>query len=604
MMNSKPVVFGWTRWVENRFAAVGLFLMALFPLVETLSRMTGSVGLTGSTDYVRHLTLWTGLMGAMIASRDEKHLSLHAGIDLLSEKTRGAVRIATSAFTVAVSGALALAGMHFMLSEYASPVRIAGWLPQWVALVILPVGFGIIALRSFLHASHGWKGRLIAVLGAVMLFLAAHMLLSAGVGWGLWAGIVLMLIFGVSGAPIFAVIGGIALLLFAFEGVSIAAIPVEAYRIVASPVLPTVPLFTLAGYVLAEGGASRRFVRLFRALLGWMPGGAAIAAACVCTFFTTFTGASGVTILALGGILLPVLLKNGFDRKFSTGLLTATGSLGLLFPPCLPVIFYGVVSHTAIDKLFLAGIVPGMLLLVAVSVYGVWKGLRSTAEPNRFNWREARASLWESKWEVALPVIVIASIFSGFTTLVEASAITAIYAIITECFIYRDIDIRSGLIPTFTKSLTLVGGIMVILSVAMGLTNYLVDAQIPMQAADWVRATIHSRFLFLLILNFFLLVVGCLMDIFSAIMVVVPLILPMAEVFGIAPIHLGIIFLANLELGYLTPPVGMNLFLASFRFEQPLVTVYRNTVPFFLLMLVVVLLITYVPALTLVFVGR
>lgn len=603
-MNSAAGVFAWGHRVENRLMAMGLFLMVLLPLIETLSRATGLVGLTGSTDYVRHLTLWTGLMGAMIASRDDKHLSLQAGIDFLPGKIRGATRAATSAFTGAVSGALALAGMRVVYLEYASPVRIAGWLPQWGALVILPVGFGMIFFRSLLNAHPGWKGRLPAVAGALVLFLAARLLLSTAAGWGLLAGIVLVLIFAISGAPIFAVIGGIALLLFASEGVSIAAIPVESYRIVASPVLPTVPLFTLAGYVLAEGGASRRFVRLFRALLGWMPGGTAIAAACVCTFFTTFTGASGVTILALGGILLPVLLQNGFEKGFSTGLLTATGSLGLLFPPCLPVIFYGVVSHTAIDKLFVAGTLPGILLLLAVSLYGVWHGRRQTAEPVRFNWREAGAALWESKWEAALPVVVITGIFGGFTTMVEASAITSIYAIITECFIYRDIDFRTGLMPAFIKSGTLVGGIMIILSVAMGLTNYLVDAQVPMQAADWVRATIHSRLLFLLILNIFLLVVGCLMDIFSAIMVVVPLILPMAEVFGIAPIHLGIIFLANLELGYLTPPVGMNLFLASFRFELPLSKVYRSTVPFFLLLLVVVMLITYVPSLTLVFVGN
>ena len=409
---------------------------------------------------------------------------------------------------------------------------------------------------------------------------------------------------GIAGSPIFSVLGGIALLLFMAEDISVAAIPIEAYRIVASPILPTVPLFTLAGYILAEGGASRRLVRLFRALLGWMPGGVAVAATCVCTFFTIFTGASGVTILALGGLLFPVLIKNGFKKRFSIGLLTSTGSLGLLFPPCLPVIFYGVISHTPIDKLFLAGFIPGMLLLIVISLFGVQQGLRSSIKPTPFNWREAGSALWESKWEVALPFVALFGIFGGFTTIVETSAIIVIYALITECFIYKDIRIKTDLIPAFIKTATLVGGILIILSVAMGLTNYMVDAQIPLRAADWVRANIECRIVFLLILNLFLLMIGCLMDIFSAIMVVVPLIIPMGEVFDIHPLHLGIIFLANLELGYLTPPVGLNLFLSSFRFERPIIMVYRDTIPFFLLLLIVVLLITYVPSLTLFLAGE
>lgn len=598
-MNRPILAFQLIHGVEDWLVVIGLFLMALFPLIETLFRVGGIVGLTGSTDYVRHLTLWIGFMGAMLAAREGKHLSLHSGIDTLPLNIKRIVRISTSAITIAVSGALAAAGIKFVMSESASPALIAGWIPQWVALIIMPVGFACIAVRFLVRASDRWQGRIITAIGSILLIVLASVLSSHETGSLIIPGFILLITAAIAGSPIFAVIGGMALLLFLSNGISIAAIPVEAYRIVASPVLPTVPLFTLAGYILAEGGASRRFVRLFRALLGWMPGGAAVAAACVCTFFTTFTGASGVTILALGGILLPVLLKNGFSDKFSIGLLTATGSLGLLFPPSLPVIFYGVVSHTAIDKLFLAGIVPGILLLIAISLYGIRHGLKSSVKPAPFRWKEAWSALWESKWEVALPVVVFISIFGGYTTLVEASAITAIYAIVTECLIYRDIRIRAGLVPAFIKSATLVGGILIILSVAMGLTNYMVDAQIPLLAADWVKSTIHSRFIFLLILNLFLLIVGCLMDIFSATMVVVPLIIPISEVFNINPLHLGIIFLANLELGYLTPPVGMNLFLSSFRFERPLTSVYRDTVPFFLLMLVVVLLITYVPSLTL-----
>ncbi len=589
---------------ENWLVSVGLFLMAFFPLIEIGSRVMGIAGLAGTTDYVRHLTLWIGFLGAVLTAREDRHLSLHAGVDFLPERLKRIVKIGSTVIATAVCGALAWAGLEFVRSEYSSPVLIAGWIPQWVAIVIMPISFGLVALRLIWHSSEHWSGRIIAAMGPILAVAIGLLVTPMQAANLLIPGLVLLIIAGIVGSPIFSIIGGIALLLFFVEGISVAAIPVEAYRIVASPILPSVPLFTLAGYILAEGGASRRFIRLFRALLGWMPGGVAVAAACVCTFFTTFTGASGVTILALGGILLPVLIQNGFKKRFSIGLLTTTGSLGLLFPPCLPVIFYGVISHSPIDKLFLAGIIPGMLLLIVISLFGVQQGLRSSIKPTPFEWREACSALWESKWEVALPFVALFGIFSGLTTLVETSAIIVIYALIAECFIYKDLRIKTDLIPVFIETATLVGGILIILSVAMGLTNYMVDAQIPLRAADWVRANIESRIVFLLILNLFLLVVGCLMDIFSAIMVVVPLIVPMGEVFNIHPLHLGIIFLANLELGYLTPPVGLNLFLSSFRFNRPIIKVYRDTIPFFLLLLVVVLLITYVPSLTLFIAGK
>ena len=593
-----------THRIENWMTAAGLCLMALFPLIEICSRILGIVGLVGTTDYVRHLTLWVGFLGAMLAARENRHLSLHAGVDFLPDRPRRIIRIGTAALATAVCGSLAWAGFEFVRSEYSSPAMIAGWIPQWTAIVIMPISFGFVALRLIWHASDHWSGRTIAATGLIFATGVGFLCAPMQVADLLVPAIILLIAAGILGSPIFAIIGGVALLLFFAQEIPAAAIPVEAYRIVASPILPSVPLFTLAGYILAEGGASRRLIRLFRALLGWMPGGVAVATACVCTFFTTFTGASGVTILALGAILLPVLIQNGFNNRFSVGLLTSTGSLGLLFPPSLPVIFYGVISHTPIDKLFIAGIVPGILLLLVVSLFGMQQGFRSSIQPVTFDWEEALSALWESKWEIALPFLALFCIFSGLTTIVETSAIVVCYAFITQCFIYRDIRIKTDLLPAIVKSATLVGGILIILSVAMGLTNYMVDAQIPLRAADWVRANIESPIVFLLILNLFLLIVGCLMDIFSAIMVVVPLIVPMGEVFNIHPLHLGIIFLANLELGYLTPPVGLNLFLSSFRFNRPLMKVYRDTVPFFILLLAVVLLITYVPSLTLFIAGR
>jgi tripartite ATP-independent transporter DctM subunit len=401
-----------------------------------------------------------------------------------------------------------------------------------------------------------------------------------------------------AGAPIFAVLGGAGLFLFYLADTPIASVPVEAYRIASNAILPSLPLFTLAGTILAESQASARLVRVFRAWFGWLPGGTAIAAVTVCGFFTTFTGGSGVTILALGGLMLPVLLRQGYQERFSLGTLTAAGSLGILFPPSLLIILYGVQAQTAIDRLFAAGIAPGTLLVVLVSGYALARGWSARGARSSFSLREAGGALWEAKWEIALPVVVLVSIFSGYATLVEAAALTAFYTLTVEVFIHRELSLRRDFAKILVDCAVMVGGIFIILACAMGFTNYLVDADVPTRGADWVQSGIESQWLFLLALNAFLLVVGCLMDIFSAIVVVVPLILPVADAFGVDRVHLGIIFLANMELGYLTPPVGMNLFVAAFRFNRPLMEIYRASVPFLIIMLAGVLLITYAPWLT------
>ena len=399
--------------------------------------------------------------------------------------------------------------------------------------------------------------------------------------------------------PIFAVIGGLAALLFWHEFTPVTAVPLAAYQLSGQPLLPAIPLFTLSGYILAEGGASRRLVRVFSSWLGWLPGGLAVTTAAAFAFFTSFTGASGVTILSLGGLILPVLTQSRYSREFSLGLTTASGSIGLLFPPSLAVILYGVYSRTPLDELFLGGLIPGCLLVALVALLGMRHGRAAERGRRRFEPSMARSAMWEAKWELLLPLVVIGSIFSGLLTLVEAAAVTVLYALVVECLAHRGLSLRGEVAGLAVECCKLVGGVLLILGVALGFTNYLIDAQVPDLALEWVQAHIESKLVFLLALNILLLIVGCMMDIFSAILVVVPLVAPMGAAYGIDPVHLGIIFLANLELGYLTPPVGMNLFLASYRFDVPLTKVYRSVLPFLAILFGGVLLITYLPFLTL-----
>src|SRR5688572_8951521 len=397
-------------------------------------------------------------------------------------------------------------------------------------------------------------------------------------------------------------------------GRPVSIMSVENYYLVTDAVLPSIPLFTLAGYFLAEGGASKRLVRVFQTLFGQFRGGPGIATALVCAFFTSFTGASGVTILALGGLLMPVLIQAKYSEKTALGLVTGAGSLGLLFPPCLPLILYAVIAQrtiqnlelpegvampeVTINSLFLGGIGPGILLVVLTAWWAIRAGPKEKADRPAFNGSDAASALWDAKWELLLPVIALGVMLGGLATPVEAAAISALYAFLSQTLMHRDLHLFKDVPRVVTECGMIIGGVLLILGVAMGLTKYLIMAEVPTMGVEWVKATVHSPWMFLLLLNLFLLVVGCLMDIFSAIVVVVPLIVPLGVAFGIDPIHLGIIFLANLELGYLTPPVGMNLFLASYRFSKPLSEVSRSIIPILLVLLAGVLFITYVPWLT------
>ena len=591
--------------LEDAVSVGALVLMAAIPITEALIRPVYPTGIPGSFMWVQHLTLWVAFLGAAVASRRGELLSLSAGPSMVSEVWRPRLLSLSGAVGVVVSVALSYASVVLTRAEWQGGRELALGVPVWAAVAVMPVGFLLIAWRLWRRVPTRW-GRWTAILG-----LAIPLLLHEGLtGWDLtgygieWPLLALILIAAAFGAPIFVALGGAAAVLLWSNWDPVSAIPAEAYSMVTKPMLPTIPLFTLAGYILAEGGAPKRLVVLFRGVFGWMPGGVAVVAIVMSAFFTCFTGGSGVTILAMGGLMFPLLLADGHRPKFATGLLTAAGSLGLLIPPSVAVILYAIVAEVDIPRLFVAGLIPSALQIVLVAGFTIlvtrrFAGQRFKGTPSSFRIGEAAKALWTAKWEASIPFVVIGVMLGGIATLVEAAAITVLYALFIEFVIHREGKTFSDLVRTGANAVTLIGGVLLILGAALGLTNYLIFADIPGMAIDWVQSFVASPLFFLLLLNIFLLIVGCLMDIYSAIVVVVPLVAPLGLAFGIDPLHLGVIFLTNLELGYLTPPVGMNLFLASYRFKRPLGEVYRASVPFLLIRAGAVLLVTYIPYLTL-----
>jgi tripartite ATP-independent transporter DctM subunit len=410
---------------------------------------------------------------------------------------------------------------------------------------------------------------------------------------------ILIFVLAILGTPLFIVISALALISFHSIDIDLSVVIIEMSRLSDTPLLLSLPLFIFAGTLLAESGTPQRLLRLSQVLLGWMPGGLAVVSLLVCAVFTAFTGASGVTIFAIGGLLYPALIKDGYSERFSLGLITSSGSLGLLFPPSLPLILYGVISETRVDQLFLAGILPGILMLILLVAYSMIKGPgRRVKDEQKPTYKDMLAGLKEAAWELPLPIIVLGGIYGGFFVAGEAAAITALYVLIVEVLIYRDISITK-LPKIMVQSMVLFGGILVVLAASMATTNYLVDQQVPMRLFELIREYISSKYTFLLLLNIFLLIVGSMLDIFSALVLVVPIIIPIAEAYGVDLIHLGIIFLTNLQIGYCTPPVGLNLFLASYRFDKPVVTLYRATLPFLALLMLTLIIITYFPIISL-----
>ena len=588
----------WLARGEDLAVSLALGLMVLLPLAEAFFRRTFHVSIPASVAIVQHMVLIVGMLGGAIAAREERLLSLS---NVGDTKLRGCFKIVARVFTsgigVAICVFLALAAWQFVLIERDTGEILAYGIPVWMVQCVLPLGFAAIAIRIFWRTSPRWSLRSATAILAI-LFLTIAWQLPAGGHHMVLISLAVLFLASILGVPAFVTLGGTALILFWGVSQPIAAIPIAHYALVTNPTLPTLPLFTLAGYFLTEGGAPKRLVRVFYAFFGQFRGGPAIVTVVVCAFFTSFTGASGVTILALGGLLLPVLSNSRYSDKDALGLLTGSGSLGLLLPPCLPLIVYAIVAKVPIEKMFLGGIVPALVMMAATAIWGMGRGGIAKEERKHFDRKEALQALWEAKWELFMPIFASFALFSGLATPVEAAAATAFYAFLVATVLHREMKFFRDVPRVMAECGLLIGGVLLILGVSLGFTNYLVDAEIPARAVAWTTATIHSPFLFLLLLNLFLLVVGCLMEIYPAIVVEVPLLVPLGAAYGIDPVRLGIIFLANMELGYLTPPVGLNLLMSSYRFRKPVPEVLRAVLPVILVLSIGVLLITYIPALT------
>jgi C4-dicarboxylate transporter, DctM subunit len=588
---------------ERVVVALLLLAMVLLPAVSTVSRRLIGRELPGASVLAQHITLWIGFLGAVLATASGQHLALSTVEFLPAGWPRRAARLFGQAVSAAACALLAWASARLVRAEWdgfgvvAFGIRVA-----WSQLV-MPIGFTVMALRFAWRAGDAAAGAASWALRAGTLAVAAMTFALGGVTAGPALATALLLLIAAAfllGAPLFVAMGGVAMVLFFRDGGAdaIAAVPTATFNLVSSASLPAIPLLTAAGYVLAEGGAARRLVRAYKGVFGWMPGGVAVMVTFVCAVFTTFTGASGVTILALGGLLLPSLLEDGYPEDFSVGVVTASGSLGLLFPPSLPVILYALVAQVPIEHLFIGGFLPGLLMIVLVAAYGVMVGVKAGAPVTPIRPREAIAALWAAKWDLGLPTIVIVAVVSGFATVVEAAALAAAYAIVVELVIFRSIHPFRDLPRVLVHASSLVGSVLILLGMALGVTSWFVDEEIPTRLVEWMTAHVQSPALFLLMLNAVLLVLGSVLEMYSAIVVLAPLVAPLGAAYGVDPIHLGVVFLANLELGFLFPPMGLNLFLSASRFQKPLPWVWGKAFPFLLIMAAGVLAITYLPAIT------
>ena len=590
---------------ENALLIAAVVLLIAIPILERIFRPFG-FGITGSADFVQHLTLIIAMIGGSVAARENRLLAISTFSQFAPPRWAPCIKIFSHSIAAAITVALGVAGIQMIASEPSG--AIAYGVQKWALQLVIPFGFAAIAARILWNVGNGWRSRIVTLGGAALLLFLGWILprLLPESLERLWLpSMILLILAALLGAPIFTALGGAALISFWAEQIPLASVAVSQYSLATESLAPAIPLFTLAGFVLAESKASTRLVAVFQSLAGQFRAGPPLVVVFVCAFFTSFTGGSGVTILALGPLLLPLLLAAKCREKNALGFLAGAGSLGILFPPSLPVILYFIVANSggevalSLEKLFLGGAIPGFLMLGLLAFWGATRVPAVSREKVLFSLREVRRSLWTAKWELLLPVVALGSLFSGvFSTPAAAAAVTALYAVIIETVVHRDLSFTRDLPKVFVQCGLLVGGVLLILGVAYGFTNFLVDAEIPDKALEWSAAAFDSKWTFLLALNLLLILAGCLMDIYSAIVVIVPLLIPLGAKFGIDPVHLAILFLVNLELGYLTPPVGMNLFLAAYRFDKPVLEVAKAALPVLVVFLIGVVLVTYLPSLT------
>ena len=577
------------------------FVLISFPIFQIIGRYINFFSIPASQEIVQHMTLWIGFVGAVIAARSNKLLSVVREPVFKSMKKVSLPQFFVHIFSLSVVFVLSVSYLKMIQIGFQYPDYIAPFIPTWFAQSIIPLGLILIWYQMILTSSSDFKYRLfVSIFSIIPTLILYYWQFPLANPLLLWSKVIFSVILVAFGLPIFILLASLAIFFFLSEPTDwatnydlISTISDSAYRIVVSPTLAAIPIFTLAGYILAESNISDRLIKFFKASLGWLPGSTVLIVVILCAFFTALTGGSGVTILALGAILYPILVHDGYSKRFSLGIITTAGSLGLLFPPSLPAIIYSVTAGINPLELFRQALIPAIFLMSIMFFYGLYM-LPKNKKVEKFNFKNSYSYAKIAKWEIAIPLLIVISLFSGFATLVESAALLVLYVLTVELYIFKDVSFKD-LPKIIIDCSTLVGGVIIILGFAMGFTGYLVDAQIPLKILNFVQSTISSKIIFLLALNILLLIIGCLMDVFSAIIVVVPLIAPLATYFGIDPFHLAIIFIANLELGYITPPVGMNLYLSSYRFDKDMPTIYNATLPFFFIRLIGVLIITYIP---------
>jgi tripartite ATP-independent transporter DctM subunit len=600
--------------IEQGFCYAALALMTLLPAAEIIARRVFHTGVPASSGLLVQLLLAVGIFTGMITTKKAEHLAIsliqYAPDESRFKKFCTVFSGLLSSFVTTVIAWTSLSFIKIGLTDY-----VIGFIPERVAALVLPIGFAVIAFRFARLTPVRGPARFLPVLAVLLGTLAAFPSIAKFI-WGFdipdpaydiidalydlayygrFPSAVILIFAALTGTPLFAVIGGLALVLLMAAGSAIEIVVSQVYIALTKSSIVSIPLFTVTGFLLSESKAGERLVKTFRNFFGWLPGGMIIVTVLICAFFTSFTGASGVTILALGGILYSILSEHAqYPDKSSIGILTSVGSIGLLFPPSLPIILVGATSQTNIIHMFAGGLLPGFILVIAVIIFGIFTSIKIKIPRERFELKKSLLSLKDSAFEIILPLFLIAGYFSGLFSLVEIGAIAVVYIFIVEAVVYREIKL-SSLPQVLLKAIPIIGGVLSILALSQALSYFIVDTRVPESLARWMRATVESKYVFLLLLNLSLLVVGCLMDIFSAILIVLPLITPLGQAYGIDPVHLGIIFIINLEVGFLTPPIGLNLFLATYRFKKPFLEICRYVFPFLLIQLAVVILVTYIP---------